>query len=276
MEEREEKIMGIVSKMKNDVKKSGASKGKFIFFKEGNKTRIRFLQELDDGFEVVFHDSYERGINVPCQEIFGKTCKYCEDEDLRTRSQYAWCVYDYEAKEVKILMAPVNNCSPIPALLSMSETYGTITDRDYVISVTGKQQNKTFSVVPMDRSKFRNERAKPFNKGAFLKLLNKAYPDEDAEDDYEDEDYGESKQSKKNKSMKGTAKKSDDWEDDGDEEVLPYEDMTPRELFNLCKERNIDCVPKKPAKYYINLLEEYDEQQEDWAEDGDEDDDDWE
>lgn len=268
--------MGIISKMKNDVKKSGASKGKFLYFKEGVKTRIRFLQELDDGFEVVFHDSYERGINVPCQEIYGKTCKYCEDEDLRTRSQYAWSVYDYEAKEVKILMAPVNNCSPIPALISMSETYGTITDRDYVISVTGKQQNKTFSVVPMDKNKFRNERAKPFSKGAFLKLLNKAYPDEDSDDEYEDEDYNESKQSKKNKSTKEKAKKSDDWEDDDDEDdVLPYEDMTPKELFKLCKERNIDCVPRKPVKYYINLLEEYDEQQEDWGDEEEDEDDEW-
>ena len=51
--------------------------------------------------------------------------------------------------------------------------------------------------------------------------------------------------------------------------------MSPKELFKLCKERKIkDAVPKKPKKFYINLLEEYDSAQDDW---GDEDDDDeWE
>ena len=272
--------MGLLDKIKNDVKKSGQNKGKFIYFREGNKQRVRFLTDMDDGMEVVFHDSFERSVNVPCQESFGRDCPYCEDDSLRTRSQYVWSVYNYETKEVQLFMFPVNNCSPIPALMAMYENYGTLTDRDYVISVSGKQQSKTFSVVPMDKVKFRNEKAKPFSDKAILKMLDKAFPS-DLSDDEEDED-----EAPKKRAPKSTGKKSkkheveeDDYEDDEsweeeDDDKVDYSDMSPKELYELCKERDIKAAPKKPAKFYINLLEEYDQAHEDW--DDEEDEDEWE
>lgn len=245
--------MGLVDKIKQDVKRSGQNKGKFIYFREGQKIRVRFLTDMDDGMEVTFHDSFEAGINVPCQELFGKDCPYCDDDSLRTRSQYIWSVWNYETKEVQLFMFPVNNCSPIPALMAMYENYGTITDRDYVISVSGKQQNKTFSVVPMDKVRFRNEKAKAYSKKSILKMLDKAFPCDATEDDYDNEDWGEEE------------------EDD----AVDYSEMSAKELYNLCKERDIKVAPKKPAKYYINQLEEWDAAQEDWGEE-EEDDDEWE
>ena len=274
--------MGLVDKIKQDVKKSGRNKGKFIYFREGQKQRIRFLTDMDDGMEVTFHDSFEAGINVPCQELFGKDCPYCDEEGLRTRSQYIWSVYNYETKEVQLFMYPVNNCSPIPALMAMYENYGTITDRDYVISVSGKQQNKTFSVVPMDKVKFRNAKVKPFSEQAILKMLDKAYPADADEDDEDEDDDKPVKKSKSSKSKPNTKKakpepeEDEDWEDE-EEEELDYSEMSPKELYQLCKERDIDVAPKKPAKYYINQLEEYDAAQEDWEDDDSEDDEeDWE
>lgn len=278
--------MGLVDKIKNDAKKSGQNRGKFIFFKEGTKTRIRFVVDMEDGMDITFHDSFTQGINVPCQETFGRDCPYCDDrDDLRTRSQYLWPVWDYEAKEVKLFMFPVNNCSPIPALMALYETYGTITDRDYVISVTGKQKDKSYAVVPMDKSKFRNEKAKPLSKSAILKLLDKAYPFEDIdndEDDDEDEHPAKKSSTKKNKvkpSKKSKVEDEEEDEDDFDEdepEEVDYEDMSAKELYKLCKEREIECKPKKPENYYINLLKEWDETQEEWGDsDEDEDDDDW-
>lgn len=273
--------MGLVDKIKNDVKKAGTNKGKFIYFREGVKQRVRFLTDMDDGMEVVFHDSFEQGINVPCQEVLGRDCPYCEEDGLRTRSQYVWSVYNYETKEVQLFMYPVNNCSPIPALMAMYENYGTITDRDYVISVSGKQQNKTFSVVPMDKVKFRNEKAKAFSEKAILKMLDKAYPCEiDDDDEDEDEDEAPKKRAPKNlgkkSSKKAKAEEEDDDDDWEDEEEMDYSEMSAKELYSLCKERGIDVEPKKPAKYYINELEEYDNAQDDWADDDDEDEDDWE
>lgn len=279
--------MGLLDNIKKDAKKSGQSKGKFIYFREGQKTRIRFLQDMDEGLEVTFHDSYEQGINVPCQEHFGRNCPYCEDDSLRTRSQYAWSVWNYETNEVQIFMFPVNNCSPIPALVALYETYGTLCDRDYVISVSGKQQNKSFSVVPMDKAKFRNAKAKPFSERALLKMIDKAWPAEGVDSDDDDEDETPKKKAPKKTGGKTKTKKSydedededdDDFtdedfedEDDGDE----YEDMSPKELFNLCKKRKLDAAPKKSAKYYINILKEADEAEEDWGDDDDEEDD-WE
>ncbi|MDE7423055.1 MAG: hypothetical protein K2N51_05100 [Lachnospiraceae bacterium] len=281
--------MGLLNSIKSEVKKSGQNKGKFLYFREGQKVRIRFLEDMDDGLEIVWHDSFEQGINVPCQEIFGRECEYCDDDILRTRKQYCWSVWNYETKEVQLFMFAVNNCSPIPSLVAMYENYGTLMDRDYVISVQGKQQNKTFSVVPMDKVKFRNEKAKPYAKKTVLKMIDKAWPDENADNtDYDDEDEAPKKK-KKTTAKSGKAKskqthnEEDDYEDDydneefddeEDEDKKDYSDMTAVELFKLCKERGIDAAKRKPEKYYIRLLEEDDEAHEDWDEE--EDDDEWE
>lgn len=254
--------MGLVDDIKNQVKKSGTNKGKFLYFKSGTKVRVRFLDDMDEGHKVRFHDSYAAGINVPCQEEFGHECPYCDDDELRTRDQYAWSVWDYDAKEVKILMAPVNQCSPVPALVSMYEAYGTLCDRDYVITKSGQQQSTTFSVVPMDKAKFRNDKAKPLSEQKFLQLLDKAFPCDDNNDD-DDEP--------KKKSKKRPEPKDEEWEDD---EEKGYEDMSAKELYKLCKSRDIDVETRKPAKYYITKLEEADEEDaDDW--DDEEEDDDW-
>lgn len=281
--------MGLLDNIKKDARKSGQSKGKFIYFRENQKVRIRFLQDMDEGMEITWHDSYEQGINVPCQEHFGRDCQYCNDDSLRTRSMYCWSIWNYETNEVQLFMFAVNNCSPIPALVAMYETYGTLCDRDYVISVSGKQQNKTFSVVPMDKVKFRNQKAKPYSEKAVLDMINKAWPDENADD--EDEDYTPKKKKSSlpsKKAGKGKSKSKDDDEDEDDYDELPwndeeddddteddYEDMTPKELFNLCKKRKLDAAPKKSSKYYINILREADEAEDDWGDDGD-DEDEWE
>lgn len=254
--------MGLVDDIKNQVKKSGTNKGKFLYFKSGTKVRVRFLDDMDEGHKVRFHDSYAAGINVPCQEEFGHECPYCDDDELRTRDQYAWSVWDYDAKEVKILMAPVNQCSPVPALVSMYEAYGTLCDRDYVITKSGQQQSTTFSVVPMDKAKFRNDKAKPLSEQKFLQLLDKAFPCDDNNDD-DDEP--------KKKTKKRSEPKDEEWEDD---EEKGYEDMSAKELYKLCKSRDIDVETRKPAKYYITKLEEADEEDtDDW--DDEEEDDDW-
>lgn len=254
--------MGLVDDIKNQVKKSGTNKGKFLYFKSGTKVRVRFLDDMDEGHKVRFHDSYAAGINVPCQEEFGHECPYCDDDELRTRDQYAWSVWDYDAKEVKILMAPVNQCSPVPALVSMYEAYGTLCDRDYVITKSGQQQSTTFSVVPMDKAKFRNDKAKPLSEQKFLQLLDKAFPCDDNDDD-DDEP--------KKKTKKRPEPKDEEWEDD---EEKGYEEMSAKELYKLCKSRDIDVETRKPAKYYITKLEEADEDDaDDW--DDEEEDDDW-
>lgn len=276
--------MSLIDKIKADVKKGGQNKRKFTYFKEGQKQRIRFLQDMDEGMEIPFHDSYELGINVPCQELFDRECPYCDDESLRTRNQYVWSVYNYEAKEVQLFMYAVNNCTPIPALMAMYENYGTLTDRDYVISVTGKAQNKTYSVVPMDKVKFRNTKAKPYSNKAVLQMIDKAYPCEGTEPEEEDEALKRKKKKATKKPVKKVVEEPEeendyDSEEEWDEEEESendYSNMTPLKLYKLCKEREIEAEKKKPAKYYINLLEEYDNAQEDWGEEDEDSEEEWE
>lgn len=268
-------MAGLIDSIKNDVKKAGANKGKFIYFREGQKQRVRFLTDMDDGMEVTFHDSFEQGINVPCQELMGRSCPYCEMEGLRTRSQYIWSVWNYELNEVQLFMFPVNNCSPVPALMAMYENYGTLTDRDYVISVSGKQQNKTYSVVPMDKVRFRNEKAKPMSEKAILKTLDKAYPADkvDSNDDGDEEEAPKPKKSKAKKPSKAVA--DNEAEELG--EKLPstreLESMKPSKLYNMCIERDIEVEPKKKAPYYVDKLEQWrlDHEDEDAGDDYDED-----
>lgn len=283
--------MSLVDSIKRDAKKSGGNKAKFVYFREGTKLRLRFLQDMDEGMELTFHDSFDQGINCLCQEHLGKDCPYCGDDSVRTRSQYVWSVWNYETSEVQLFMFPVNNCSPIPSLMAMYENYGTICDRDYVVSCNGKGTNKTFSVVPMDKNKFRNAKAKPFSESQILKLCDKAWPCEAGDDDDDDEDdvLPKKRPGKAKKPAKSKKPKDEDYEDDdediedvedddedwGDEEeddTLDYEEMSPKELFKLCKDRGIDVQPKKPARYYIKNLEDYDKQQDDWGDDEDEDD----
>lgn len=265
-----------IDKIKSEIKKSGTSKGKFIFFKEDTKVRVRFLTDMEDGMEIPFHDSFQLGINVPCQEVFGRECGYCDNEDLRTRNMYIWSVYDYESKEVKLLMAAVNNCSPVPALASMYESYGTLTDRDYEIKQIGSGQGKSFSVIPLDKSKFRNTKAKALSEQAVLKYIDKAYPADNTDDDEEEEETPKTKRKPSASKTKTKAKRQeeaeDDWEDNEGEEQ-DYSEMSAKELYTLCKERDIDCKPKKTKEYYIDLLEEADEEDsDDWGEDEEEDD----
>ena len=251
--------MSIVDAIKDQVKKSGTNKGKFLYFKSGTKVRVRFLVDMEDGYKFTFHDSFERSINTPCQELFGRDCPHCGDESLRTRDQYCWPVWDYEANEVKLLLAPVNNCSPIPALVAMYDTYGTLIDRDYVITKQGSQQTTTYSVVPMDKVKFKNAQAKPFSESQILKLLDKAFPCDEHSDVLP-------KAAKKSKPAPAPA------DDDEDDEEVDLESLSAKKLYQMCIERGIDVKPKQTKEYYIEQLSDSDDE-DGW--DDEEDEDDW-
>jgi len=260
--------MGLLDKIKQDAQKASSSRSKFFYVKDGEKKRIRFLQDMEEGWEIPFHDSYELNINVPCQELFDRECQYCDEEGLRTRSLYAWCVWDYDAAEVKVFMYAMNQCTPLSSVAAMYETFGTLKDRDYVVSRVGKQQSTSYTVIPMDKEKLRNSKAKPLSYEAFLKVLDEAYPDEHAPK--------ETKESKKASTKPKKVK-----EEEEDDDTQNYSDMSAKELYKLCEKRDIECEPKMPAKYYINLLEEDDAAHDDWDDDAmnkpeDDEDDDWE
>ena len=253
--------MSLVQDMKKQIASSGSSKSKVFYVPADSKKRIRFLQELDDGITLQFHDSFAKGVNAMCQEEIGKECPFCDDKDLRTRDLYGFLIYDYDSKEVKVFLYAANNFTPLPHFVAFSESYGSLMDRDYVIDRKGKQKNTVYSVIPQDKAKFRQKVKLP-SKKQILKIVNQAFPFE-----------GDDQTPMKDSPVKDV--EDDDIEDNN------YEDMTAKELYKECKSREIECEVKKKAKYYIELLEA-DDETEDWDEDGEEDwddgddeDDDW-
>lgn len=252
----------LLSKIKKGVANSGNNKGKVLFIAKDTKRRVRFLQEIEDGLEVTIHDSFDQGIKALCQKHVGKTCPYCEREGIRTRQAFIYSIFDHEAKEVKLFEGYANNFNPLPSLVAMYESYGTLTDRDYVINREGTGTNTRYSVVPMDKVKFKNKNAKPYAKKKTLEILSKAYPvdeddiiddDDDIEDDVEDIDDEDLE---------------DEWEDE-DEEENEYEDMKPQELYRECLSRGLKVKKKMKKSYYIDKLMEDD------LEDEEDDDDEW-
>jgi len=242
------KTAGLLEQLKRDIENSGKSKGKIFFVKAGSNARIRFLSDADDYYLIQQHDRWEPTLNVLCFKNFDEDadCPYCnrKDEGIRTRQMYCWSIWDYEAKEVKLFMYPANQCSPVPNVAAVYQEYGTITDRDYKITRSGTGKDTSYTLFPLDKGKMRNEKAKPLSEKAILKLLKEAYPvDGDAATMAKDKDESEELP----------------WEDDENK----YEGMTPRELFNLCKERDLDVKSKKEKDYYIAALLKYDEANED-------------
>lgn len=70
---------------------------------------------------------------------------------------------------------------------------------------------------------------------------------------------------------------TEDEAEEENEEATPYDGKTAMELFKECKKRGIKAQPKKPAKFYVDLLTaddkakaEEDAEDDDWGEDEDE------
>lgn len=265
--------MGIIDSIKNNVAKSGTNKEKILFVKSDSKVRIRFLQEFDTGYEFTFHDSYTKGVNALCQEELGKNCPLCGDEELRTRTMYAWSVYNYDSKRVEVLLYAVNNCTPVAALMTMFETYGTILDRDYVLAKAGKSKDSSFTVIPQDKQRFRNDKAKPYTKSALLKIVSKAYPlpddyesgDDGDFDDLEVEDYEDEPKPKKKKKdaqkPKQKARKvfNEDEEEDDSDFAMIDDDEVEESFTGKSKPKakpKKKAEPEKPENISVEEMEE--------------------
>lgn len=194
--------MSLIEKMKERIKNSGTSRKEVFYVAADAKKRIRFLQELDDGYEFKFHTHWNRGVNALCAEVYGGDCPYCADtdEEMKEYTQYAWSVWDYDDNAVRILIYKATGISPVPQLIEFAEEYGTICDRDYTIKKIGKGISGNITVIPSEITKFRNNKAKPFTYKQVVKLLKEAFPinQEDLDNDNsDDEDEDRSKKNKK-------------------------------------------------------------------------------
>ena len=103
-------------------------------------------------------------------------------------------------------------------------------------------------------------------------------PEEDAETEPEQQTDEEKPTPKKRRARKADEEAESESEVETDEEQNDgkYAGKNAMELFKECKKRGIKAAPKKPVKYYIELLENDDAAVEaNTADSNDDDDDDW-
>lgn len=103
-------------------------------------------------------------------------------------------------------------------------------------------------------------------------------PEEDAETEPEQQTDEEKPTPKKRRARKADEEAESESEVETDEEQNDgkYAGENAMELFKECKKRGIKAAPKKPVKYYIELLENDDAADENGtADSNDDDDDDW-
>lgn len=193
----------LIAEMKEAVKKSGSSKKEILYFGADSSHRIRFLQELDTGITVEFHNDFNAQLFKPCKDPENhEDCSMCE-EGIAIQENYVWSVWDYDSNAIRLLMFKASGVSPIPGLIEMYEEFGTIMDRDYKIKKVGKGTGSSFVVTPLDKSRFRNDKAKPYKEKQIRELIMKAYPDDEVKDSDEDEEETlKKKATKKDKKKK--------------------------------------------------------------------------
>lgn len=211
-----EKAKSIVEVMKERISKAGQSKESTFYVKDGNKVRVRFLTDMEDGIGVTFHSKWQE-FNHICQKYYGKECPGCKNKEAQTYDAFAYTIYNYESKRKEIFLFKANKASPIPALINIYETYGTICDRDIVVARNGSGTGTTYSAIPMDKSKFKGDDKEQFSKKKILKKLYEMFPcneDLDDEDEEEDDDDFEEEMPKKKKASKRVVEEDEDDEDD--------------------------------------------------------------
>lgn len=195
----------LISEMKAKISASGSSKKEIVYWGKDSVKRIRFLQELDSGFEFEFHNDWDTHIFTLCKDPEDhENCKYCE-EGIAIQQQFVWSVWDYDSNSVRLMQFKANGISPIPSFIEMYEEFGTIMDRDYKVKKVGQGQGSSFVVTPLDKERFGNKKAKPYTREQVRKIFEKAYQnavvgsDSDDEEEVEEIEVKKPKKSKKKK-----------------------------------------------------------------------------
>jgi hypothetical protein len=191
-----EKAKSLVDMIKDKIKKgnSGGSVGNTFYLKDGMKKRVRFVSDFEDGIPVLFHSKWG-DFNTPCLKYYGQKCPHCnsKDKDVKHVESYAWTVYNHEDKKRQLFIYKANQFSPVPDMIAFYESYGTLLDRDYVISKIGEKLATSYTTVPMDKERFKKKDIEAFTNKEIFEMLKAIYgqdmdlKDEDIDDEDEDE-----------------------------------------------------------------------------------------
>lgn len=217
-----ESAKSIVQMMKERISKSGKGQKDIFYVKKDGRVRVRFLTDLEEGVVIPFHTKWKE-FNHPCLKLYGRNCPNCHNNDANTADNFVFTVWNYETKRTELFMYKATKCTPMPALVTMYETYGTICDRDYVISRQGEATDTVYTVVPMERKRFKGDE-QPFSKKQIMKMLLKAYPPESEDEDEGDEDEEEIGTRKRTRSANSRHSNKKVIDEDEDDEIIDDDD----------------------------------------------------
>lgn len=238
--------MNLIKEMKNKIAQSGSSKKEILYWTKDSVKRIRFIQELDAGYQFEFHNDWDTKLFTLCKDPEDhENCKYCE-EGIAIQENFVWSVWDYDSNSVRLIQFKATGVSPIPSFLEMYEEFGTIMDRDYKIKKVGQGQGSSYVVTPLDKERFKNSKAKPFTRKQVQEILEKAWApvkvddvDDEEEDDTEEEEVTVKKSSKK-KAKKSLRDKFEELDKSELKEIALEIGMSKKELKGMDEEEIIE------------------------------------
>lgn len=241
---------GLIEQMKEKIAKSGSSKKDILYFGKDTQKRIRFLQELDEGYVFEFHNNWDPSIFELCKDPEDhENCKLCE-EGISLQDQYVWSVWDYDSSSVKLIQFKATGLTPIPAFIEMYEEFGTIIDRDYKVKKVGQGQGASYVVTPLDKERFKNSKAKPFTRKQVKEILENAWqPKEITTDEDDDDEEEEEEKAKNTKSKKKNKKRQKSLRD-------KFEELSFKELKEIAMEIGISKKELKAFEDEEELLDE--------------------
>ncbi len=191
--------LNLIKKMKENIAKAGSSQRDVMYIASDSVKRVRFLQELDAGYEFQFHSNWEPKIYTLCKDPEDHECCDLCNQGIPIVEQFVWSVWDYDSNSVRLLVFKANGISPIPSLIEMYEEFGTIMDRDYKIKKVGKGMGGSFVVTPLDKMRFNNKKAKTKTEAEVKKIFEEAFPYNANNEEDEEIEEKENKKVKKNK-----------------------------------------------------------------------------
>ena len=271
--------MKAIEKKKEELQKGGGSDYGFDKLESGKNVR-RVLPPKGDS-DMFYSEGYlhfglgEDGKTaVTCLDTFGKKCPICnyldsiknsknkEDKEFRDKSKKTKRIYinvinrDSDNEEDAPIVLPIGKMI-LKQLIDIicDPDYGDITDfnegRDITITKSGKGMSTEYSVIAKPKESLASEQLSE-------EELDEKLPDLDSL-------FIEKSEEELMAILTGEEVESDE-----DGEDLEYDEMDVEDLKYLCKERGIKFKATATKSKLVQLLEDYDEEDEDVDEDADE------
>lgn len=136
----------------------GGGAGFIRGFKDG-ETKVRFLEELEDGHGTgpwtQYREHYDpgagkNGVSYPCLGD-NRVCPGCNSANDRERRAVSRFLVNALTSEGYVNLYRVPQ-SLIGNILKFSEKYGTITDRDYTVDRSGQGLKTEYMIMPEDKA----------------------------------------------------------------------------------------------------------------------------